>query len=64
MPVIEVYGMTETSSVHTLSYPRPAGAPRARSAMPVPYSRVRVVEVDAREAASATARSTRSAWWR
>ena len=45
-PVIEVYGMTETSSVHTLSYPnreiRLGSVGHA-----VPYSKVRVVNLDA-----------------
>lgn len=45
-PVLEVYGMTETSSVHTILYPgrplRPGSVGQA-----VPYSRVRVVKVDA-----------------
>jgi fatty-acyl-CoA synthase len=46
VPVIEVYGMTETSSVHTLSYPtRPVRLGSVGHA--VPYSRVRVVRVDA-----------------
>jgi len=46
LPVLEVYGMTETSSVHTIAYPeRPI---RLGSAgLPVPYSRVRVVKLDA-----------------
>ena len=45
LPVLEVYGMTETSSVHTMAYPdRPV---RLGSAgMPVPYARVRVVKLD------------------
>lgn len=44
-PVIEVYGMTETSSVHTLSYPdRPIRLGSVGHA--VPYSRVRIVKVD------------------
>ena len=45
-PVLEVYGMTETSSVHTISY---AGRPVKLGAVgqAVPYSRVRVVKVDA-----------------
>ena len=45
-PVLEVYGMTETSSVHTIAYPdRPI---RIGSAgLPVPYSRVRIVKLDA-----------------
>ena len=45
-PVLEVYGMTETSSVHTILYVgrplRPGSVGQA-----VPYSRVRVVKVDA-----------------
>jgi fatty-acyl-CoA synthase len=46
VPVFEVYGMTETSSVHTLSYAdRP---PRLGSVgHPVPYARVRIVRIDA-----------------
>jgi len=45
-PVIEVYGMTETASVHTLSYPdRPIRL--GSVGHPVPYSRVRIVKVDA-----------------
>lgn len=45
-PVLEVYGMTETSSVHTLAYPdRPIKLGSAGHA--VPYSRVRVVKLDA-----------------
>lgn len=44
-PVIEVYGMTETASVHTLSYPdreiRLGSVGHA-----VPYSRVRIVRID------------------
>ncbi len=46
VPVIEVYGMTETSSVHTLSYPdRPIRLGTVGHA--VPYSRVRIVKLDA-----------------
>ena len=46
VPVIEVYGMTETASVHTLSYPdRPVRLGTVGHA--VPYSRVRIVKVDA-----------------
>lgn len=45
-PVLEVYGMTETSSVHTIAY-----ADReirlGSVGHPVPYSRVRIVKVDA-----------------
>jgi fatty-acyl-CoA synthase len=46
LPVVEVYGMTETSSVHTMAYAdRPI---RIGSAgLPVPYSRVRIVKLDA-----------------
>jgi fatty-acyl-CoA synthase len=45
IPVMEVFGMTETSSVHTISYedrPIRLGA----VGHPVPYSRVRVVHLD------------------
>jgi fatty-acyl-CoA synthase len=46
LPVLEVYGMTETASVHTIAY---ADQPvRLGSAgLPVPYSRVRIVKLDA-----------------
>jgi fatty-acyl-CoA synthase len=46
LPVLEVYGMTETASVHTMAYPaRPI---RLGSAgLPLPYSRVRIVKCDA-----------------
>jgi fatty-acyl-CoA synthase len=45
VPVLEVYGMTETSSVHTLAYwDRPVRLGSVGHA--VPYSRVRVVRVD------------------
>ncbi len=44
VPVIEVYGMTETSSVHTIAYPdRPIRLGSVGHALP--YSRVRVVKV-------------------
>ena len=44
-PVIEVYGMTETSSVHTLNYAhRPVRLGSVGHA--VPYSKVRIVKVD------------------
>ena len=44
-PVLEVYGMTETSSVHTMNYAhRPLRIGSAGHA--VPYSRVRIVKVD------------------
>ena len=45
VPVLEVYGMTETSSVHTMAYrDRPVRLGSAGHA--VPYSRVRIVKVD------------------
>ena len=45
-PVLEVYGMTETSSVHTIAYlDRPIRLGSAGH--PVPYSRVRIVKLDA-----------------
>jgi len=45
LPVLEVYGMTETSSVHTIAYlDRPIRL--GSVGHPVPYSRVRVVRVD------------------
>jgi fatty-acyl-CoA synthase len=46
LPVMEVYGMTETASVHTMSYmdrPIRLGA----VGQPVPYARVKVVKIDA-----------------
>lgn len=44
-PTLEVYGMTETSSVHTISYPdRPVRLGSVGHALP--YSRVRVVKLD------------------
>src|SRR5262245_8436815 len=45
-PVLEVYGMTETSSVHTIAY---TGRPIRLGSVghAVPYSKVRVVKVDA-----------------
>jgi fatty-acyl-CoA synthase len=42
--VLEVYGMTETSSVHTISYPDRA-VRLGSVGHAVPYSRVRVVEI-------------------
>jgi fatty-acyl-CoA synthase len=46
LPVLEVYGMTETSSVHTIAYSD--RAIRLGSAgLPLPYSRVRIVKLDA-----------------
>ena len=60
VPVLEVYGMTETSSVHTIAYrDRPVRLGSVGHALP--YSRVRVVQVDGEGRFSATARSTRSA---
>ncbi len=45
VPVLEVYGMTETSSVHTIAYrDRPVRLGSAGHA--VPYSKVRIVKVD------------------
>ncbi len=46
LPVFEVYGMTETSSVHTMAYPdRPVRLGSVGLALP--YSRVRIVQLDA-----------------
>ncbi len=46
VPVLEVYGMTETSSVHTIAYhDRPVRLGSVGHA--VPYSRVRIVKADA-----------------
>ena len=46
VPVLEVYGMTETSSVHTIAYiDRPVRL--GSVGHPVPYSRVRIVELEA-----------------
>ena len=45
VPVLEVYGMTETSSVHTIAYrDRPVRLGSAGHA--VPYSQLRIVKVD------------------
>lgn len=45
VPMIEVYGMTETASVHTIAYrDRPLRLGAAGHAMP--YSRLRIVKVD------------------
>ena len=46
LPVLQVYGMTETASVHCMGYPqmpRHAGS----TGRPLPHSRVRVVRLDA-----------------
>jgi fatty-acyl-CoA synthase len=46
LPVLEVYGMTETASVHTTAYsdqPIRLGS----VGLPVPYARVRIVKLDA-----------------
>ncbi|MDX2201781.1 MAG: acyl-CoA synthetase [Hyphomicrobiaceae bacterium] len=44
-PVLEVYGMTETSSVHTIAYmDRPIRL--GSVGHPVPYARVRIVKLD------------------
>jgi fatty-acyl-CoA synthase len=46
IPVFEVYGMTETASVHTIAYSdRPIRL--GSVGHPVPYSRVRIVKIDA-----------------
>jgi fatty-acyl-CoA synthase len=48
LPVLEVYGMTETSSVHTIAFPdRPI--PLGSAGRAVPYSRVRIVKMDAED---------------
>ncbi len=46
VPVLEVYGMTETSSVHTIAY-RERPVRLGSVGHPVPYSRVRIVQLDA-----------------
>jgi fatty-acyl-CoA synthase len=46
VPVLEVYGMTETSSVHTMSYPDMAYQ-AGSVGRPLPYARTRVVKFDA-----------------
>jgi fatty-acyl-CoA synthase len=46
LPVLEVYGMTETASVHTMAYPdQPIRL--GSVGLPVPYARVRIVKLDA-----------------
>ena len=58
LPVLEVYGMTETSSVHTMAYPdRPIRL--GSVGLPVPYSRVRIVKLDADGNARARLRAGR-----
>ena len=46
LPVYEVYGMTETSSVHTIAY-ADRSLRLGSVGLPLPYSRVRVVKLDA-----------------
>jgi len=48
IPVIEVYGMTETSSVHTMAYPD-CPIRLGSVGLPIPYSRVRIVKLDAND---------------
>ena len=43
--VLEIYGMTETSSVHTIAYPD-RFVRLGSVGLPVPYARVRVVKLD------------------
>ncbi|MGJ4941324.1 acyl-CoA synthetase [Bradyrhizobium sp. HKCCYLS1011] len=46
LPVVEVYGMTETSSIHTMAYPdQPIRL--GSVGLPLPYARVRIVKLDA-----------------
>jgi fatty-acyl-CoA synthase len=45
VPVLEVYGMTETASVHTISY-IDRELRLGSVGQPVPYSRVRIVRID------------------
>jgi fatty-acyl-CoA synthase len=48
IPVVEVYGMTETSGIHTMAYPdRPIRL--GSVGFPVPYSRVRIAKLDAND---------------
>jgi fatty-acyl-CoA synthase len=48
IPVFEVYGMTETASIHTMAYPdRPVRL--GSVGLPLPYSRVRIVKLDAED---------------
>ena len=53
VPVLEVYGMTETSSVHTIGY-RDQPVRLGSVGFAVPYSRVKVVKVDAQGRSVAT----------
>ena len=46
LQVLEVYGMTETSSVHTMAY-RDRPIRLGSVGLPAPYARVRVVKLDA-----------------
>ena len=46
VPVLEVYGMTETASVHTIAY-RDRPVRLGSVGHPVPYSSVRIVRLDA-----------------
>ncbi len=46
VPVLEVYGMTETASVHTIAY-RDRPLRLGSAGHPIPYSRVRIVRIDA-----------------
>jgi fatty-acyl-CoA synthase len=46
VPVLEVYGMTETSSIHAMAYPD-RSTRLGSVGFPVPYSRVRIVKLDA-----------------
>ncbi len=44
-PVLEVYGMTETSSVHTIAYPD-REIRLGSAGHPLPYARIRIVKLD------------------
>jgi fatty-acyl-CoA synthase len=46
LPVLEVYGMTETSSVHAMAYPD-LPIRLGSVGLPLPYARVRIVRLDA-----------------
>ncbi|MCG3190403.1 MAG: 2-succinylbenzoate--CoA ligase [Burkholderiaceae bacterium] len=46
LPVLEVYGMTETCSVHTMGYPD-IECPAGSVGRPLPYSRTRIVKLGA-----------------